>query len=324
MKPGMATNESLFKTYLDRHDDAAWAAALDRLLPAIHPVDQRAARVWFAFFPIKLHRAVTATEDPARTEIDLALRGKYRLAEQIDRSHRFLYGHRFWLDVKREVNEYLRQTAPADRPLEEHLIHASRRIAERLKTNAELLTAITAVAFMTFQQVGAELFSQPAEARDYGAKWKKSPAQILAARARDDSQGLFGFLRSIDQVYTVNFREYEPEATFKVINSQDLCTAAARDKRDYRSQDERCIEGPIPVECRTSSCGTCWVGILSETSKLDPPTAREVRKMKEFGYAGFTGTPDSLIRLACQTFAHGNASIVIPPWNGRIGRLDDK
>jgi ferredoxin len=323
MKPGMATNESLFKTCLDRHNDAAWAAALDRLMSAIHPVDQRAVRIWFSFFPLKLHRAVVGADNPARTEIDLALRGRYRLADQVDSSHRFLYGHRFWPGVKLEVNKYLRDTPPADRPLEDHLREAARRAAETLKTETELVTAITAVAFMTLQQVGAEIFSRPAEARDYTAQWRKSPSQIIAERARDDSQGLFGFLRSVDQVYTVTFREYEPDASFRVVNAQDLCTAAAKDKRDYRSQDERCIEGPIPVECRTSACGTCWVGILSETSKLDPPTAREVRKMKEFGYAGFTGTPDSPIRLACQTSAHGNASIVIPPWNGRIGRLDE-
>ena len=38
--------------------------------------------------------------------------------------------------------------------------------------------------------------------------------------------------------------------------------AAATDRRDYRSTDSRCIDGPIPIECRSGSCGSCWVGIL--------------------------------------------------------------
>lgn len=320
----MTTNEDLFQTYLDRHDDAAWAAVIDRLMPSIHPVDQRAVRIWFAFFPLKLHRAIVASADPEATERELLLRGRYRLSEQVDSSHEFLYGHRYWPEVKRSVSDYAARTRPANRPLEEHIRAAASEIAKRVGAEASLLTAITAVAFMTLEQTGAEVFARAAEARAYGAKWKKAPEQIIAERLRDDKQGLFGFLRSVDQVYTVTFREYEPDSTFKLVNAQDLCTAAAKDRRDYRSQDERCIEGPIPVECRTSACGTCWVGILSETSKLDPPTVRETRKMKEFGYAGFTATPDSPIRLACQTFVHGNASIVIPPWNGVIGKLDEE
>jgi hypothetical protein len=41
--------------------------------------------------------------------------------------------------------------------------------------------------------------------------------------------------------------------------------------------------------------------------------------MKVFGY----NQPDDekpLLRLACQAKAHGNTSIVIPPWNGIFGK----
>jgi uncharacterized 2Fe-2S/4Fe-4S cluster protein (DUF4445 family) len=41
--------------------------------------------------------------------------------------------------------------------------------------------------------------------------------------------------------------------------------------------------------------------------------------MKVFGYR----QPENerpLIRLACQAKAHGNATIVIPPWNGVFGK----
>ena len=43
--------------------------------------------------------------------------------------------------------------------------------------------------------------------------------------------------------------------------------------------------------------------------------------MKECGYAGFTPERGSLIRLACQTQGHGNVTVVIPSWNGVIGKL---
>jgi hypothetical protein len=83
----MATNENAFQPYLDRHDDAAWTAVLDRLEPAIHAVDARATRIWFAFFPLKLQRALALSDDAERTARELLLKGRYRLAEQVDSSH---------------------------------------------------------------------------------------------------------------------------------------------------------------------------------------------------------------------------------------------
>ncbi|MEP7270942.1 MAG: 2Fe-2S iron-sulfur cluster-binding protein [Acidobacteriota bacterium] len=316
----MASTESLFGAFLDRHNDQAWGEALDRLQSAIHPVDARAVRIWFAFFPLALHRAISDSPDPSKSILELRLSGRFRLAEQVDSSHQFLYGHRYWRDVKREVNEYA-AGSPQSLNLNEQILEAAKHCASRLGVDASLLVGMTAVAFMTLQQVGHERFREDAEVRDYGASWKMSPEQVLANRARDDGQGVLGFLRTIDKQFSVNFSEYDPKATFKVINDQDLTTAAARDTRDHAARDSRCIEGPIPVECRTAACGTCWVGILSDSTKLAPPTPREITKMRDFGYAGFNGQVDSLIRLACQSRAHGNVSLVIPPWNGLIGKV---
>jgi ferredoxin len=319
----MATNASLFQVFLDQHDDAAWGQVIASLRPAIHPADQVATRIWFAFFPLKLRRALALSPDPARAARELLLSGKYRLADQIDSSAHFLYGHRYWPEVKSAVSAYAASaTAPASLALGEQILEVACRSAERLKVDPALLVGITAVAFMTLQQVGWEAFQQTTAAAA-ATKRMRSPEQILRERARDDRQGLFGFLRTVDQVFTVTFDERDPGATFKVINMQDLATAAAKDRRDYRSRDPRCIEGPIPVECRTAACGTCWVGILSDPSKLSPPGEREVNKMKDFGYAGFSPEQHSIIRLACQTKCYGNVSIVIPPWNGVIGKLSN-
>ena len=73
------------------------------------------------------------------------------------------------------------------------------------------------------------------------------------------------------------------------------------------------------MQCRSAACGTCWVGILEGTNKLSPVTPFERRQIREFGYLD-SEDPRPIIRLACQTQAVGNVSIVIPPWNGIFGK----
>jgi ferredoxin len=145
-----------------------------------------------------------------------------------------------------------------------------------------------------------------------------SPHQVQRARARDDWQGVFGFARGLRKQWSVTFDEADPEARFTVIDGQEIATAARTDQRDYHSRDARCTphEGPIPVECRAASCGTCWIGVLGGAEKLSPVNDRdERRRMKVFGYLD-SAEERPLLRLACQAKAHGAVSIVIPPWNG--------
>jgi ferredoxin len=288
-------------------------------------VDQRATNIWFAFFPVKLHQALANSFNPEETAIGLLLKGKYRLTDQVDSSAEFLYGHRYWPEVKREVADYASVASP-NQSLVVQIREVARRVAAGVKADESLLVGVTAIAFGTLQQIGLELFKAPAKPGAYGKNWKKSPDQIVADRAKDDNQGLFGFLKTVDKEFTVTFREYEPGGSFKIVHMQDVTMAAARDKRDHHKKDQRCMagEGPIPVECRTSACGTCWVGVLSPTEKISPPSAREINKWEYFGYEGFTAEQNSPIRLACQIKAYGNVTIVIPPWNGMIGKLDKK
>jgi ferredoxin len=317
----MTNNENHFSLFLNQHSDADWVRIIDEL--SIHPVDRRATRIWFAFFPLKLQRALAT--DPEEKAKSLLLKGKYLLADQVDSSAEFLYGHRYWPDVKRAVAEHAGRP-PADASLAAQIRDVARRIAAQVKAEETLLVGITAIAFATLQQVGPELFQRPAQPGAYGKKWNKRPDEIVKERARDDGQGIFGFLKTVDQEFTVNFREHEPGSTFRIMNMQDVTMAASFDKRNHHLRDERCMrgEGPIPVECRTSSCGTCWVGVLSPTEKISPPSEREIGRWVYFGYEGFTGKEDSPIRLACQMKAYGNVTIVIPPWNGMIGKLDEK
>jgi ferredoxin len=312
-----------FFSHLIDQDDAAWERVVAELQASIHPVDRRATRIWFAFFPVKLWRALTTADDAEALAKKLIMKGRYWLRDQVDQSAEFLYGHRYWPRVKATVAEFA-TSAPADAPLPESIQTVARRVAESAMADPSLLVGITAVAFGTLQQVGLEMFRQPAAPGNYGKTWPHSADQIVAHRAKDDSQGLFGFLKSVDKQFTVNFRECEPGATFKLINMQDVTMAAKEDKREHHTRDPRCMagEGPLPVECRTAACGTCWVGVLSPTEKISPPNDREKNKWRYFGYEGFTGQDDSPIRLACQMKAYGNVTIAIPPWNGLIGKLD--
>ncbi|HEV2904837.1 MAG TPA: 2Fe-2S iron-sulfur cluster-binding protein, partial [Pyrinomonadaceae bacterium] len=149
---------------------------------------------------------------------------------------------------------------------------------------------------------------------------KQRPEQILHERAKDDSQGWLGFLKTVDKQWTVTWDENDNGAKYKLREAQDLAWGAAEDQsRDWSAIDPRRIEGPIPVECRSASCGTCWVGVLGGAEKLSDVAAREGKKIKEFGYID-TAEPKPLIRLACQAQASGAVSIVIPPWNGQFGK----
>ena len=314
------SREPLFEAYLNRHDDSSWSEIVRTLLPSIHEIDRTATEIWFYFFPLSLLRALEQADDADQLARTLCLSGSYLLKDQIDSSHAFLYGHQFWPQVKAAVSELAGSTnAPASLDLAAQIRGVAETVANRLNVDPALLTGITAVAFMTLQQVGAQVFSSaPGAVRKVTSK---SPAQILKDRAADDKQPFLTSLFNPDKIFSIIFDEHDPAAKFRLINTQHLTTAAANDKRDHRSRDPRCIsgEGPIPVECRSAACGTCWVGVLAGSEKLSDVGALEWRKIREFGYID-TEEPRPLIRLACQAEAYGNVTIVIPPWNGTFGK----
>ena len=315
-------NETLFQNFLDQQDEAAWQEALRALLPSIHEVDRTATQIWFAFYPISLFRALQQAEDPQLLARRLLIQGTYALRDQIDSSHKFLYGHRYWPEVKKAVAEHAAASdATAQKPLGDQIREAASGAASRLKVEESLLLGITAVAFMTVAQAGMEAFKAAPGTVSIDRKHaRKSPEQVLSERAKDDSQGLLGFLKTVDSQWTVTYDENEQRARFKAIHEEELASASAKDKSsDWRARDQRCIEGPIPVECRSASCGTCWVGVLGGAEKLTPVNALEGKKIKEFGYIN-TDEPKPIIRLACMARATGAVSIVIPPWNGVFGK----
>ena len=310
-----------FETYLNQHGDEAWAATLTTLVRSIHEVDKNATQIWFAFYPLSLHRVLQ--EAPNREELarELLLQGDYDLKNQIDSSHRFLYGHRYWPHVKKAVETFGENFNAGEAKLADNILEVADQAGQAARTDKSLTAGITAVAFMTLQQVGIEAFKSAKGGVLIDKKHiKRSPEQVLAERAKDDSQGFLGFLKTVDKKWTVTYDENDGSAKYKLNHVQDLAWGAADDQtRNWREVDFRRIEGPIPVECRSASCGTCWVGVLGGAEKLSDVAAREGKKIKEFGYIDTTEAKP-LIRLACQAQALGAVSIVIPPWNGVFGK----
>lgn len=316
------STQTPFEQFLNRQDEEAWAAALTTVLRSVHDVDKNATQIWFSFYPLSLFRAFETAGDPEKLAAQLLVQGVYQLKDQIDSSHKFLYGHRYWPEVKKAVETFANNfTGKEAAGLADEILKVAHEVAQTNKVDEALTAGITAVAFMTLRQAGLLAFTNTKGEMLLDRKHaKKSAEQILRERAVDDSQGLFGFLKTVDKKWTVTYDESEPDAKYKLNHVQDLAWGAADDQtRNWREVDPRRVEGPIPVECRSASCGTCWVGVLGGAEKLSDVAVRESKKIKEFGYIDTT-EPKPLIRLACQAQALGAVSIVIPPWNGVFGK----
>jgi ferredoxin len=319
----MTNTEAPFQSFLNKHNEEAWSATITALLRSIHEVDKTATQIWFAFYPLELFHALDSAADPEKLAREMLLQGHYYLKDQIDSSHKFLYGHRYWPEVKKAVEEHAVSVAASNSAsLADQILEVARAVASRLKIDASLVVGVTTAAFMTVQQAGLENFRKaPGKIAIDSKHAKKSPQQILNERAKDDSQGLLGFLKTVDKKWTVTHDENDDAAKYKLNNAQDLAWGAEADRsRDWRAIDPRRVEGPIPVECRSASCGTCWVGVLGGAEKLSVVAAREGKQIKKFGYIDTTESKP-LIRLACQAQAHGAVSVVIPSWNGVFGKF---
>src|SRR5262249_47291780 len=149
---------------------------------------------------------------------------------QIDSSHHFLYGHRFWPEVKRAVEAHADHFDGTRESLADQILRVARSIAPQLKQDESLLVGITAVAFMTVQQTGIAAFKAAPGAIKLARQAKKSPDQILRERAKDDGQGVFGFLKTVNKQWTVTWDENDARAKYKLREGQDLAWGAAGDQ----------------------------------------------------------------------------------------------
>ena len=315
----MITNK--YELFLNKFDQSEWLTALNKLLPDVHAVDRNAVQIWFRFYPLALHRFLQDAEDKAVAVQKFVMQGNYELVNQIDSSHQFLYGHRFWTAVKNEISKRAESFDNENADLTEEIKSIARAAANQSKTTESLTICIAAVGLMTLTQVGFDAFKNAAGTiKTPTGLMKKSPDQIVRERAKDDSQGILGFLKTVDKQWTVRYDETANSGRFKLMNDEEIASGAARDQsQNWLEKDARCGEGVIPVECRSAACGTCWIGILEGAEKLSDVGVRERKQMKIFGY-NQPDDPKPILRLACQAQAQGAVSIVIPPWNGVFGK----
>ena len=313
--------ENKFETFLNQFDENAWLKALNELLPAMHEVDRNAVQIWFRFYPLSLFRYLQNAEDKDKAIQKFVMQGDFELKNQIDTSHRFLYGHRFWKTVKEEIENRAKNVSGTTGDLKSEIEQIAQTVAGKAKADKSLTLGIAAIGLMTLVQAGLENFENAkGETEKPKGLLAKSPDEILRKRAEDDSQGILGFLKTVDKKFTVTYDETASDGKFRIMNAEELATASGRDQsKNWKALDERCWEGVIPVECRSASCGTCWVGILEGEEKLSEVSRLERKQVKVFGY-NQPDEPKPFLRLACQAKTHGNVSIVIPPWNGVFGK----
>lgn len=305
---------------VESHTEADWLAAIAKLLPEIHEVDRNALQIWFRFYPLDLVRYLESAENVEEAMKGINLQGDFGVLDKIDTSHRFLYGHRYWPQVKQAITARA-ENAAAFIDIAAEIKGIAAEVAKTSKADQSLTTAISAIGLMTLAQAGYdELKAASGIAKKPEGIMTKSPNEIVAERAKDDSQGIFGFLKTVDKQFSVAFDAFASTGKFKIINEEEIASASQKDHtRDWQSLDSRCWDGPVPIECTSASCGTCWVGVVGGQEKLSEPSARERKQMKVFGY----NQPDDtkpFMRLACQAKATGNVSIVIPPWNAVFGK----
>ena len=310
-----------FEDFLNKFNETDWLKSLDELLPAIHEVDRTATQIWFRFYPLALFNYLQSAEDKEKAVQKFVMQGNYELKNQIDSSHKFIYGHRFWKEAKDAIEKRATSFTSETANLEGEIKETAKTAAQSAKVDVSLLIGITAVGLMTLRQGGFDAF-KAAEGKIYIDKQhaKQSAKDVLARRAKDDSQGILGFLKTIDKNWTVVYDENSGGARFKLFNEEELASGSARDQsKNWREIDERCGEGVIPVECRSASCGTCWIGVIGGAEKLSDVARLERKQMKVFGY-NQGDAPKPFMRLACQAKAYGAVSIIIPPWNGVFGK----
>ncbi|MEP7148949.1 MAG: hypothetical protein ABI857_08695 [Acidobacteriota bacterium] len=316
-------NSNHFETYLEKFSEADWQTVITSLLSSIHEVDRNAVQIWFHFYPLSLQQYVSSAssaDDPAEVKRNLAMQGDFGLDDKIDTSHAFLYGHRNWKTVKAAIEAESQIFENESIDLAAEIGQIAEMIAQKVKADKSLLIGITAVGFMTLAQVGLEKFKASAgDIAKASGLMTKSPNAIVSSRKQDDSQGLLGFLKTVNKKFSVIYDETK-NGRFDIMNDQEIASASAKDRsQNWQAKDSRCWEGPVPVECTSASCGTCWVGVIAGGEKLSEVDRREGRAVKVFGYDQ-TDESKPLIRLACQTKALGNVTIVIPPWNAVFGK----
>lgn len=251
------------------HDD--WVSAIETLTPEIHPIDLHATRVWFAL-----------------------VAGK-PLADRIETSHTFLYGHRYWPQVKRAILAAAKETSWSA-ALPELLDHTADYATRTTQVDRDQLLGITAAALMTLSTVGLEAFAATSGTVQL-PKWGhvRSVRQVRRAR-RHQAWRPFGALFGKPRFH-VRYSEASPDAVFDVVEGDTVASGVP----------------PELTRCGATCSGACVIGVLAGAQDVSPMEAEEIAQLNASGISqakSMDGYP--LIRLACYARPGGDMTIVIP------------
>ena len=311
---------SKFEEFIAEVTQEQWDELALQLAHRIHEVDRQATRIWYSFWPLKL-TALLQGGDREAVIRDYRLRGEFELGNQIDSAISFLYGAKYWPQVKAEIVAR-NEIGEAGSDLLPEIQASAERVAKTVGADPSIICGITAVAYLMSAHVGVGALRQSGTGAARLSRLHRSkPENLCRRRSRQKGPGLFGFLNGAERKFPVLTDEHRDGGyVFRAFQAQDLSMAAKSDTRDYTQIDSRRLEGPIPFECRSASCGFCWVGLLSPPDRLDKISPHEWRRLKYFGYIGEAASPADypLIRLSCQSHCQGDVQVVVSPWNGML------
>lgn len=248
-----------------------WAGAVETLTPQIHPIDRNATRVWFAFFP----------DGPD--------------GDRIPASHTFLYGHRFWPQVKRAILAAAKDASwPAVLP--ELISRIAEHATRTTQVDRDQLLGITAASLLSLRRAGLDVFAGTSSVVQLPA-WShvRSIRQVRGARARQRWR-LLGALAG-KRRFRVTYSEAVPRAFCKVNDGETIASALPADLK----------------ACGPKCTGACVVGVIGGAEFLSPMDAAELKQLRACDQRVVKSvTGDPLIRLACHARPHGDVSIVLP------------
>jgi ferredoxin len=259
-----------FVDHLSGYGPGDWANAIESLTPKIHPIDLNATRVWFPFFP--------GGPNP----------------DQVETSHTFLYGHRFWPQVKRAILAAAKEAQwPAVLP---DLISSIAEHATRTtQVDRDQLLGITAASLLSLRRAGLDVISASSSVVQL-PPWShvRSIRQVRRARASQRWR-LFGALFGTRR-FRVRYSEASPDASCDVGDGASIGSAL-----------------PAALQtCGASCSGACTIGVLGGAEYLSPMAASEAQQLQAAGQVVVKGVGgDPLIRLACHARPHGDVSIVL-------------
>lgn len=265
-----------FEAHLAGFSQADWATAANTLAPEIHPVDIDATRLWLAFFPIDITAALAGAM------------GTWRLADHVDSSHTFLYGHRYWPQTKRAV---LAMAAEDSWPgtLPEIITKVADHASRTSSVDRDQLIGVAIAGLMTLRQCGFEKFGSGNGAVQLPMNIEaRSIRQVLRRRRLQRSKGLFGFLRGSRNRFRITFDENSLKADFDLMAGDDIAAKAPK--------------------------GVSLIGVLAGADRLSPvEAATEGKELQALGCAGIRGASGApIVRLAKHVRPQGDVTFVVP------------